>query len=96
MNPEIIDMTGGDTYRARAIHHLLTKLADGPNPVLREMASGVLKGELNLRDAAASEVYSDAITDRFDTFWQRYQDLTPYEHQALLADGHRFIEQPET
>ena len=24
MNPEIIDMTGGDTYRARAIHQLLT------------------------------------------------------------------------
>jgi hypothetical protein len=96
MNPEIIGMTGGDTFRARAVHQLLTKLADGPNPVLRELASSVLKGELNLRDATASEFYSDAITNRFGTFWQRYQNLSPEEYQALLADGHRFIEQTDT
>jgi hypothetical protein len=95
MNPELMDMAGGDSYRARAIQQLLTKLSDGPNPLLREMASGVLKGELNLRDAASSGVYSDAIADRFDTFWHRYQDLTPDEHQALLTAGHRFIEQSE-
>lgn len=96
MNPEVFDMAGGDSYRARAIHKLLIEIADGPDPLLREMATGVLRGDLSLRDATASQVYSDAITDRFDIFWQRYQDLSPEEHQALLAAGHRFIEQQDT
>jgi hypothetical protein len=96
MNPDILETAGGDTYRARALHRLLSTLADGPDPVLREMARGVLQGDLGLRDAAASPVYGDAIADRFDTFWRHHQNLTPDEHQALLADGHRFIEQPET
>lgn len=95
MNPELLDMTGGDPYRARALHQLLTRLADSPNPLLREMATGVLKGGLSLREAANSQAYSGALADRFDTFWQHYQNLSPDEHQALLADGHRFIEQGE-
>ena len=46
MNPELLlDMAGGDTYSARAIHKLLATLADGPDPALREMATGVLKGD---------------------------------------------------
>ena len=93
MNPDLLDMAGDDPCRARAIQQLLTKLVDGPNPVLREMATGVLNGDVTLRDAAASSAYSDAIAGRFDTFWQRYETLTPDEHDDLLADGHRFIEE---
>ncbi len=96
MNPKLLDMTGGDLYRARALHQLLARLADGPEPLLREMATGVLNGDLSLRDAAASQTYSDAIADRFDTFWQHHQNLTPEQHRTLLADGHRFIEQQHT
>ncbi|OJF10844.1 hypothetical protein [Couchioplanes caeruleus] len=95
MNPEILDMAGGDSYRARAIDRLLASIADGPNAVLREMASGVRKGDLSLRDAASSSIYSEALADQFDTFWQRYQTLTAEEQQDLLAEGHRFIEQSE-
>ncbi|MGK5680151.1 hypothetical protein [Actinoplanes sp. URMC 104] len=95
MSQELLDMAGGDTYRARAIHQLLTKLADGPDPALREMAKGILEGNLYLRDAAASDIYSTAIAHRFDTFWQHHQSLTDDERQALLADGYRYIEQPE-
>jgi hypothetical protein len=96
MNPELLDIAGGDTYRARAIHKLLTTIADGPDPALREMASGVLKGDLDLREAADSQIYGDAIAHSFGTFWQRYQDLDPEEQQALLAEGHQFIEQQAT
>ncbi|MCA2213922.1 hypothetical protein [Jidongwangia harbinensis] len=95
MNPDLLDLAGGDTYRARAVHRLLTALACGPDPVLREMAAGVLRGDLSVRDAAAGQVYGDALADRFDTFWRHHQNLTADEHRALLAEGHRFIEQAE-
>lgn len=85
-------MANGDAYRAGAILKMLNKLADGPDPTLREMASGILQGDLKLRDAAANSAYSDAIADRFAGFWQRYQELTPEEHQALITEGHQFIE----
>ncbi len=92
MNPEILEMAGGDSYRANALQRLLKALAEGPNPLLREVASGVLDGEVSLRSAANNDIYSEAFADEFDGFWQRYQTQTSDERDVLLAEGHRFIE----
>lgn len=92
MNPEIIDLAGGDPCRARVVQNLLTKLAASPDPMLREMASGLLANDLSLREATASETYSEALAHGFQTFWKGYLALTSDEHEALLAEGHRFVE----
>jgi hypothetical protein len=74
---------------------LLSQIAEGSNPMLREMATSVLNGDVGLRDAATSDVYSDAIADTFGTFWAKYQDMTPEERADLIAEGHEHIERAE-
>ena len=91
MSDDITDIVGGDNRRAHVLRDNLTKLADGPDPLLREMATGVLNGDVRLRDAAASDAYSDVLAGTFHTFWTAYQDMTPEERADLVAQGNDHI-----
>lgn len=95
MNDDITDIVGGDAQRARMLRDNLIRLASCPNPMLREMATGVLNGDVRLRDAAASDVYSDAITGTIHTFWNTYQNMTPEERAGLIAQGRDHIQRAD-
>jgi hypothetical protein len=95
MNDDISEIVGGDAHRAKVLREQLSLLAKGSNPMLREMATGVLNGDLGLRDAAASDVYGDAIGSTFNTFWTKYQDMTPEERTDLIGQGYDYIERAE-
>lgn len=41
---DLDDITGGDHHRSQALHDALTRLADGPNELLREMARADQRG----------------------------------------------------
>ena len=52
MHDSAYDLAGGDARKAKLLRVSLQKLADGPDGALKEMAEGVLRGELDLREAA--------------------------------------------
>ena len=95
---DLHDITGGDEPRTRELHDALVRLADGTNPLLREMAAAVLNGELGLREAVASDTYASQLTEPFKGFWTQYQEQTagerehlpePYRHGTIEAGSPR-------
>ncbi|MFI7575783.1 hypothetical protein [Micromonospora sp. NPDC049497] len=79
------DITDGDEQRTRALRRVLDQLARSDSPLLREMATAVLDGRLTLRQAATSEPYGTELTAPFQTFWSRYQEMTPEEREDLAS-----------
>ncbi|WFF02530.1 hypothetical protein [Micromonospora sp. WMMD964] len=80
---DLDDIAAGDPQRSRALRDALTRLADGPNELLREMATAVLNAEISLRDAVATDTYAAELTRPFQEFWVRYEQLTPEEREQL-------------
>ncbi|MFI7606881.1 hypothetical protein ACIBTV_17305 [Micromonospora sp. NPDC049366] len=80
---DLHDIAGGDERRARELHDALLRLADGKNPLLREMSEAVINGELALRDAVASDTYASQFAEPFKAFWSQYQELTEADRDQL-------------
>ncbi|MET8471000.1 hypothetical protein ABZY90_07215 [Streptomyces sp. NPDC006422] len=84
--------------RAQDVLRSMRALADNPkmDDRVREMARGVLSGDLTLREAVLSDVYMDALGARVGEAVKAAQSLSPEEEQkseerfqALLAKQER-------
>jgi hypothetical protein len=84
MHDSAYEVAGDDPRIAKHLRLSLEKLAKGPKGLLQEMADGVLKGEVNLRDAANSDVYGEALGSAFGKFWTYYEQLDELERDELV------------
>lgn len=71
--------------RRKLLRASLQELADGPDGLLKEMAEGVLRGEVDLREAAMSDSYGPELGKAFDRFATYYTDLDQAERDELVA-----------
>ena len=84
----LYQVAGDDPRIAKFLRTSLTRLADGPDGPLREMAGAVLRGDLDLRQAALSDAYGAELGTAFHRFWSDYQGMEP-------ADRDRAVQQAE-
>jgi hypothetical protein len=96
MHDSAYDIAGGDPRKAKLLRVSLQKLADGPDGVLKEMAEGVLRSELDLRDAAMSEVYGPELGTAFDQFSTYYTELDQQQRDQLVATTRRQLDELST
>jgi hypothetical protein len=89
MHDSVYEIAGDDPRKAKLLRASLEKLADGPDDLLKEMARGVLGGDLDLREAATSQVYGDQLGVAFDKFSAYYTDLDQHERDQLVATAGR-------
>ncbi|AEV87420.1 hypothetical protein ACWT_6407 [Actinoplanes sp. SE50] len=68
----------------------LSKGAGGPE--LAEMADGVLKGNVRIRDIARSSAYGGALTTAFQRFREWEANLDPPERQRLAEQARSMLE----
>jgi hypothetical protein len=77
---ELLAGAGGDRARARILSQLLQHLSkNSPDERLREMASGVLSGQLTLSEAVGSSYYGEAIAKQTAGFSAWYDSLSESE-----------------
>ena len=91
MHDSVYEMAG-DPRVAKAVRLLLTELGDGPDGPLKEMAEGILAGNLDPREAAGSAAYGDELGTAFGSFWTRYQQLGPDERAELVEATERELD----
>ncbi|NJC69098.1 hypothetical protein HC031_05080 [Planosporangium thailandense] len=84
MHDSVYEVASDDPRLAKLLRASLTKLATGPEGPLREMAEGVLSGHLDLRRAAMSDAYGDALGSAFGRFWSHYEQLDQQERDELV------------
>lgn len=87
MHDSVYDLAGDDPRIAKSLRASLTKLAEGPDGLLKEMAEGVLHGEIDLRQAALSEAYGNEIGVALDKFTVYYDTLDQDERNALAGQA---------
>ncbi|HWG97777.1 MAG TPA: hypothetical protein VNV66_00250 [Pilimelia sp.] len=80
----VTDVAGGDPRLAAVLRAHLRRLAEGPPGPLREMAEGVLRGEVDLRQAAHSQAYGAELGAAFRRFWSDYQAMSQRERDQLV------------
>ncbi|MFK0114866.1 hypothetical protein [Streptomyces sp. NPDC090994] len=61
VGPEDLLEVAGDEERARSLYRTLRDLRSSPDPRLREMAAGVLRGDLTAREAFTDPEYTAAL-----------------------------------
>ena len=83
MHDSVYEMAG-DPRIAKALRLGLERIADGPDGPLKEMAEGVLAGNLDLREAASSEVYGEALGVAAGRFWTGYEQVGEDERTELI------------
>ena len=93
MHDSAYDLAGGDPRKTKLLRGSLQKLADGPDGVLKEMAEGVLRGDLDLREAAMSDVYGPDLGAAFDRFSTYYTELDQEERDQLAATTERQLDE---
>lgn len=91
MHESVYEITRDDRRLIRLCRDALTRLAEGPNEALREMATEVLRGDLDLRAAVNSEYYADEIDRAVDSFRTYYDGLSPAEQSEIFEEGRRFV-----
>ncbi|GAB7036562.1 MULTISPECIES: hypothetical protein [Catenuloplanes] len=74
----------GDRRMTKAVRLLLEKLAAGTDGTLKEMAEGVLAGNLDLREAAHSSIYGDALSAATEPALRRCAEMDEDERRALV------------
>jgi hypothetical protein len=85
---EIMDVAGQDPARAVVLSLSLRRLSSGASgEVLKEMADAILSGRMSLRQAAASDAYSEAFAKGFDGFWARYERMSESERRRAVERG---------
>jgi hypothetical protein len=84
MHDSVYEMAGDDPRLAKLLRASLTKLAAGPDGLLKELAEGVLSGHVDLRQAAMSDTYGDELGSAFGRFWSHYEQLDQQERDELV------------
>jgi hypothetical protein len=85
MHDSVYEIAGDDPRMAKLLRAGLTKLAAGPDGPLKEMADGVLAGQVDLRQAAMSDAYGTELGAALDTFSSHYDQLDQDERDQLIA-----------
>lgn len=93
MHDSVYDLAGSDPRKAKLLRASLQQLADGPDGVLKEMAEGVLRGEVDLRQAAMSDAYGPELGAAFDRFSTYYTELDQDERDQLVATAERQLDE---
>ena len=93
MHVSAYDVAGSDPRKSELLRKSLEKLAGGLDGVLKEMAEGVLRGELNLREAAMSDVYGAELGVVFDQFAAYYAKLDQQERDHLVVTAERQLDE---
>src|SRR5690349_7756405 len=93
MHDSAYDVAGGDPRKAKLLRVSLQKLADGPDGVLKEMAEGVLRDEVDLREAAMSDAYGPELGTAFDQFSTYYTELDRQQRDQLVATTQRQLDE---
>jgi hypothetical protein len=87
------DLAHGDLGTKRMLRESLQRLADqGHSAELREMAQSVLGGRISLRQAALSQAYGSALSERVEAFAHEYQSMSLEERGALVDMGRRHLD----
>lgn len=89
MHDSVYDIAGDDSRIAKLLRVSLTKLADGPDGPLKELAEGVLSGHVDIRQAAMSDACGDELGAAFDRFSSYYEQLDQDERVALVEKAER-------
>ncbi|BCY08817.1 hypothetical protein [Actinoplanes sp. L3-i22] len=74
----------------RDTFHQLSKGVAGPD--LAEMAEGVLKGDVPIRDLARTSAYGDALGAAFERYREWEAKLEPEERQRLMDETRKTLE----
>lgn len=83
---ELTDFTE-DPEQARRLHKALRTIRDSPSldGPLREMAQKVLRGDIGMKDAVATDKYTDAIYGRLREMKTAAENQTYAERQSAKA-----------
>ncbi|MEU4619607.1 hypothetical protein AB0G04_06480 [Actinoplanes sp. NPDC023801] len=76
----------GDARLARLLRTSLTRIADGPDGPMREMAREVLAGRTDLRTALREPAYGEPLGAAFDRFWGDFRAMSQDERDQLVKD----------
>ena len=87
MDDSVYQIAGDDPRIAKLLRAILTKLAHGSDPLMKELAQGVLAGHVDLRHAATSPAYDEAFESAFDKFTGYYDQLDQHQRDQLVADS---------
>ncbi|AGZ43033.1 hypothetical protein [Actinoplanes friuliensis] len=92
MHDSAYEVAGDDPRLAKLLRVSLTKLAEGDDPLLREMAEGVLDGSVDLRRAAMSDAYDAGFDAAFSQFRDHYDSLDQDQREELAAETERQLD----
>jgi hypothetical protein len=93
MHQSAYDVAGDDPRMAKLLRASLTKLANGPDGPLKEMADGVLSGQLDLREAAMSDAYGEELGVAFGRFQTYFDALDEEERQELVGQAEERLDE---
>jgi hypothetical protein len=93
MQDSVYELAGDDSRLAKLLRASLTKLAAGPDGLLKEMAEGVLTGHVDLRQAAMSDAYGDELGSAFGRFWSHYEQLDQQERDELVRQAEQQLDE---
>lgn len=93
MHDSAYEIAGHDPRIAKVLRLSLTKLAQGPEGPLKEMAEGVLDGHVDLRQAAMSDAYGDELGSAMQRFETHYEALDPDERTELVDNAERQLDE---
>jgi hypothetical protein len=93
MHDSVYEIAGDDPRMAKLLRTSMQQLADGPDGLLKEMAEGVLRGDLDLREAAMSTVYGPELGKAFDQFTSYYTELDEQDRVHLVATTQRQLDE---
>jgi hypothetical protein len=88
----IYQVSGDDPRIARYLRASLTRLADGPEGPLREMADAVLRGDVDLRRAALSDAYGAELGTAFQRFWSTYREMDPADRERAVRQAEEHLD----
>jgi hypothetical protein len=92
MNDSLSDVAG-DPRLARVLRTSLTRIADGPDGPMREMAREVLAGRVDLRTALREPAYGEQLGAAFGRFWGDFQTMSPDERDRLVKDTRQRLDE---
>jgi hypothetical protein len=89
------DMAGGDPALAKLVHASLERLRDGAgdDERLQELAREVLAGRVDLREAASSDAYGEALAGQFRRLQEWRDQIGDEEYRRQATEARRQAEQ---
>ncbi|SHN06281.1 hypothetical protein SAMN05443668_102788 [Cryptosporangium aurantiacum] len=87
MHESVYEIAGDDRRLIQLCRDALNRLAEGANEALREMATEVLRGDLDLRAAVNSDYYGAELGRAVESFRKYYHGLSPADRSELMEEG---------